>query len=149
EDEIRFNHSRRALRSFSPCGRRWRGRSPRRMRGCVRRFQYQRSAFAAAYPSPGSHLRCDMAEASLRRPFTTAAKGGPCLSHRGRGAAVIVAENSSRESNLPRGRGVVTTELGRALLQAFATQKRDQRLHGGAEIAALAHQQIKILPEKR
>src|ERR1700738_2861703 len=37
-------------------------------------------------PSPGSHLRCDIAEASLRRSFPrTAAEGGLCLSHKGRG----------------------------------------------------------------
>src|SRR5207302_948068 len=41
-------------------------------------------------PSPGSHLRCDIAEASLRRPFLrTAAEGGLCSPTRGE-----VASNS-------------------------------------------------------
>src|SRR6266849_7081092 len=47
-------------------------------------------------PSPGSHLRCDVAEAALRRSFSrTAAEGGLCLSHKGRGAAELVTQNGA------------------------------------------------------
>src|SRR6266849_4562172 len=47
-------------------------------------------------PSPGSHLRCDVAEAVLRRSFSrTAAEGGLCLSHKGRGEGALFVNSLS------------------------------------------------------
>ena len=58
------------LHSFSPCGRRWRGRSPRRMKGLYRRRQT---------PHPSRCRFASIADAKHRRPFlSTAADGRLC-----------------------------------------------------------------------
>src|SRR3979409_16180 len=58
-------------------------------------------------------------------------------------------ERSSRKPYLTRRRRVVTAELRGPLRQPLLRDKADQRLHGGAEMAALAHQQVEILVEER
>src|SRR5258708_11300461 len=56
---------------------------------------------------------------------------------------------SGGEPDLAGGRRVVAGEFRGALLQPFLPDKTDQRLHLWPEIAALPHQQIKILPKQR
>src|SRR5712672_2317633 len=56
---------------------------------------------------------------------------------------------SGREADLAGGRRVVAGKFRRALLQPLLTDKADQCLNRWPEIAALPHQQIKILPQQR
>src|SRR5215831_6043697 len=49
----------RQLCSFSPCGRRWRGRSPRRMRGLSPRAQDEEFFSRRQTPHPDRIFRCD------------------------------------------------------------------------------------------
>src|SRR5690349_2635451 len=75
------------------------------VRGSLRVFGERRTRGES--PSPGSHLRCNIAEASLRRSFETAAEGGLCLSPQaGRGK-----ETSLADAHLPQ---VPDAEIGRA-----------------------------------
>src|SRR3954453_23948652 len=56
---------------------------------------------------------------------------------------------SGRKPDLPSGRRVVAGEFGGALLQPPAADKTDQCLNRRAEIAALPHQQVEMLPKQR
>src|SRR5258707_15475591 len=56
---------------------------------------------------------------------------------------------SGREADLAGGRRVVAGKFRRALLQPLLADKADQGLNRWREIAALPHQQIKILPQQR
>src|SRR5882757_321189 len=62
---------------------------------------------------------------------------------------VVNEAGSGRKPDLPSGRRVVAGEFGGALLQPPAADKTDQRLNRRAEIAALPHQQIKMIPKQR
>src|SRR4051794_19816955 len=59
------------------------------------------------------------------------------------------ASISGREADLAGGRGIVAGQLLRALPQPPFAEKPDQGLHGGPKVAALAHREVKILPDQR